>query len=282
MKYYLTILTFAALLFTGCMDANDPGCVPVDESAYLAEYADREGYEVTESGLIYRIIEMGDGEIPPENQYVFVTFSGKLVSGEVFASETDDFFPLSVGLLPGIKEGISMMREGSKYEFVMPPELAFGNNPPAGSPILCGAVVIYEIALDSFLRDVETYLEQNAAREDVIVTDSGLQYRIIEEGEGETADATNSVRVFYEGKLTNNYVFDRSSGDSPAQFPVSGVIPGFSEGLQLMNEGSTYEFFIPPNLAYGNNPPRNQRGEQVLPPNAILIFEVELVEIREN
>lgn len=280
MKYFLTILTLAATLFTGCLDANDPGCVPVDQSAFLAETAAKQGYVQTDSGLIYRVVEAGEGEIPSENQTVFVTYTGKLISGEPFINENElTFFPLSDNLLPGLREGLSMMKEGSTYELVLPTELAFGNNPPAGSPIQCGAVLVYEITLDSFLRDVETYLEQNAAMDGVTVTESGLQYRIIEEGEGDTAGESSSVRVFYEGKLTNNYVFDRTPADSPAQFNVSGVIPGFSEGLQLMNEGSKYQFFIPPNLGYGNNPPRDPRDEPVLPVNAILIFEVEMVEI---
>ncbi len=281
MKYYLTLLTFAAILFTGCMDtSNSPDCVPVDQTSYLTEYAQMEGYTVTDSGLIYKVVEMGDGEIPPVNQYVFITFQGKLVTGERFANVNElSFFPLNNGLLPGIFEGVSLMKEGSTYEFVMPTELAYNNDPPPNSPIQCGAVLIYEITLDSFLRDVDTFLEENAALEDIEVTNSGLQYRVIEEGEGENAGAVNNVRVFYEGKLTNGYVFDPGPDNTPEEFSVSGVISGFSEGLQLMNEGSIYQFFIPPNLAYGNNPPRDANGRLVMPPNAILVFEVEMVEI---
>lgn len=281
MKYYLTILTFAAILFTGCLDANDPGCVPVDQSSYLAEYAEKEGYITTDSGLIYRVIKEGDVEVPSDIRFVFVTFEGRLVNDEVF-ERTDDLIFIDKSseiLLSGIKEGLSMMKEGATYELVMPPELAFGNEPPANSIIQCGAVVIYEITLDSFLRDVETFLENNADFDDVEVTESGLQYRVIEEGEGDHAEQNSSVRVIYEGKLTNDYVFDRSPGNSPVRFNVSEVIPGFAEGLQLMNEGSKYQFFIPPNLGYGNNPPRNQNGILVLPPNAILVFDVEMVEI---
>tara|TARA_R100001143_G_C3361305_1_gene136500 strand:+ start:11640 stop:12500 length:861 start_codon:yes stop_codon:yes gene_type:complete len=286
MKYNLTLLLFAALLFTGCLDANNNNdCVPVDQSAILAEYADREDYIETESGLIYKVVEEGNGEIPQENQFVFVEFKGKLVSDDVF-EETDGliFFLLNDGLIPGLREGLSLMSEGSTFELVMPPELAFGNNPPRGTIIQCGAVVIYEITLDSFLRDVDTFLEQNAAREDVEikVTDSGLQYHVIEEGEGESPVSTDDVRVRYKGSLTNGVVFDQTDGDDTAEFRVDGVIDGFTEGLLLMNEGSKFELFIPPNLAYGNNPPRDPRGEIVFPPNSILVFEVELVEILEE
>lgn len=276
MKYYLTILIFAAILFTGCVDANnDPDCIPVDESVFLEEYADREGFTRTESGLIYKVVEMGDGEIPQENQYVFVTYTGKLVTGESFERANElTFFQLSNELILGIREGLSMMREGSTYELVLPPELAFGNNPPPNTIIQCGSVVIYEITLDSFLRDVDAFLEQNAAREDVIETESGLQYRVIEEGEGDSPDQTSSVRVRYKGSLTNGVIFDQTTGDDTAELDVNLVISGFTEGLLLMSEGSKYEFFLPPNLAYGNQPP-----SPAIPPNAILVFEVELVEI---
>lgn len=278
MKYYLTILLFVSILFTGCVDANNNNdCVPVDQTAVLMEYAETPGYEQTQSGLIYKVIEEGDGEIPQENQFVFVEFEGKLVSGDKF-EETDGliYFLLNNGVIPGLREGLSLMSEGSTYELVMPPELAFGDNPPNGTIIQCGAVVIYEITLDSFLRDVDTFLEQNAAREDVEinVTDSGLQYHVIEEGEGESPVLTDDVRVRYKGSLTNGVIFDQTEGDDTAEFNVNEVIDGFTEGLLLMNEGAKFEFFLPPNLAYGNQPPGS-----AIPPNAILVFEVELVEI---
>lgn len=278
MKYYLTILLLFTILFTGCLDANnDLDCVPVDESVFLTEYAAKEGYRVTDSGLIYKVIEAGDGEIPQANQWVFVTFTGKLVSGDEFERARDlIFFELNDDTLSGIREGLSMMREGSTYELVIPPELAFGNNPPQRSIIRCGAVVIYEITLDSFLRDVESYLEQNEDRDDVERTDSGLQYRVIEEGEGDSPKTSDRVRVKYKGSLTNGVIFDQTTGTNTADFNVDGLIPGFTEGLQLMTVGSKYEFFIPPNLAYGNQPPGS-----AIPPNAILVFEVELVEILE-
>ncbi len=278
MKYYLTILIFVSILFTGCVDANNNNdCVPLDQTAILNDYAETEGYTETDSGLIYKIVEEGDGEIPQENQFVFVEFTGKLVSGDTF-EKTDDiiYFLLNNGVIPGLREGLSLMSEGSTYELVLPPELAFGNNPPDGTIIQCGAVVIYEITLDSFLRDPDTFLEQNAARDDVeiVETDSGLQYRVIEEGEGESPALTDRVSVRYKGSLANGIIFNQTEGDDTAEFRVDGTIDGFTEGLQLMNEGSKFEFFLPPNLGYGNEPPSPE-----IPPNAILVFEVELVEI---
>ncbi|MEX0770929.1 MAG: FKBP-type peptidyl-prolyl cis-trans isomerase [Balneolaceae bacterium] len=123
------------------------------------------------------------------------------------------------------------------------------------------------------------YLDENAQREDVNVTASGLQYRVIEEGSGERPTANSTVRVHYRGTLLNGEEFDSSyERGEPAEFPLNRVIPGWTEGVQLMREGATYEFFLPSELAYGNNPPQGS----IITPGAVLIFEVELLEIVEQ
>ncbi|MEX0994254.1 MAG: FKBP-type peptidyl-prolyl cis-trans isomerase [Balneolaceae bacterium] len=122
------------------------------------------------------------------------------------------------------------------------------------------------------------FLEENAQREEVNVTDSGLQYRVVEEGSGERPTAESTVRVHYRGTLTDGEEFDSSySRGEPAEFPLNRVIPGWTEGVQLMREGATYEFFLPAELAYGNNPPQGS----IIRPGSVLIFEVELLEIVE-
>jgi FKBP-type peptidyl-prolyl cis-trans isomerase len=121
----------------------------------------------------------------------------------------------------------------------------------------------------------EAFLETNALVEGVTVTDSGLQYLILEEATGPTPESTNQVRVHYRGTLIDGTEFDSSySRNEPATFGVQGVIPGFGEGLQLMSVGSKYRFFIPSELAYGANGAGGMIG-----PNATLIFELELLEI---
>lgn len=122
----------------------------------------------------------------------------------------------------------------------------------------------------------QAFLEENAQNPDVFETESGLQYRVLEEGDGDSPTATDMVRVHYEGRLLSDEVFDSSyERDQPATFPLNRVIPGWTEGLQLMEEGAKYQFFIPADLAYGNSPP--QRSS--IPPGAVLIFEVELLEV---
>ena len=121
----------------------------------------------------------------------------------------------------------------------------------------------------------EKFLAENAKREGVKVTESGLQYEVLEATIGQKPKATDSVRVHYEGTLIDGTVFDSSykRGESIA-FPLNGVIKGWTEGLQLMSVGSKYKFFIPYQLAYG------ERGAGAsIPPYAALIFTVELLGI---
>ncbi|MEX1011094.1 MAG: FKBP-type peptidyl-prolyl cis-trans isomerase [Balneolaceae bacterium] len=124
----------------------------------------------------------------------------------------------------------------------------------------------------------QAFLETNSEQEGVVETESGLQYRVIEEGDGEYPSAESVVRVHYTGTLVDGREFDSShTRGQPAEFQLNQVIRGWTEGLQLMREGSTYEFFIPASLAYGNNSPQGS----IIPPGATLIFEVELLEIVE-
>lgn len=122
----------------------------------------------------------------------------------------------------------------------------------------------------------EQYLQENKAKDGVKVTDSGLQYEIISEGDGAKPTAEDTVSVHYVGTLLDGTEFDSSvARGQPAEFPLNGVIPGWTEGLQLMNTGSKYRFVIPSALAYGD------RGAgQTIGPGATLIFEVELLEIK--
>ncbi|MGH1542091.1 MAG: FKBP-type peptidyl-prolyl cis-trans isomerase [Arenicella sp.] len=129
-------------------------------------------------------------------------------------------------------------------------------------------------ALESKAKGVE-FLAANKAKPDVKTTESGLQYKVIKEGKGAMPEAGKSVEVNYKGSLIDGTVFDSSydRGQS-ATFPLDGVIPGFSEGLKLMKEGAKYEFYIPSDLAYGEN------GPPSIGPSQTLIFEVELIKVQ--
>lgn len=119
------------------------------------------------------------------------------------------------------------------------------------------------------------FLAANAKKEGVTTTPSGLQYKVITMGTGAKPNANSEVEVHYKGTLIDGKVFDSSyDRNQPATFFLSQVIPGWTEGVQLMPEGSKFEFYIPYELAYG---PRGAGG--VIPPYATLIFEVELLKI---
>jgi FKBP-type peptidyl-prolyl cis-trans isomerase len=119
------------------------------------------------------------------------------------------------------------------------------------------------------------FLAENSKKEGIISTASGLQYEVITEGTGARPQATDTVLVNYEGSFVNGQIFDSSyQREEPAEFPLSEVFPGWSEGLQLMTEGSSYRFYIPSELAYGS-----QGFGGVIPPYAALIFNVELISI---
>ena len=122
----------------------------------------------------------------------------------------------------------------------------------------------------------ETFLAENAEREGVSVTDSGLQYEVITESDGAKPTEDDTVSVHYVGTLMDGTEFDSSiARGEPASFPLKGVIPGWTEGLQLMEVGSKYRFVIPSELAYG------ERGAgEAIGPGETLVFEVELLEIK--
>lgn len=126
-------------------------------------------------------------------------------------------------------------------------------------------------------KDGETFLEENKQKDGVETLASGLQYKVTRIGSGEKPKATDTVRTHYRGTLIDGTEFDSSydSGE-PVSFPVNGVIPGWTEALQLMPVGSKWQLFIPSALAYG------ERGQGPIPGNSTLIFDIELLDIEKK
>ncbi len=124
-------------------------------------------------------------------------------------------------------------------------------------------------------KKAEEFLEKNKSADGVKTTESGLQYKIDEEGTGPSPKEDEIVVVNFTGKTAEGLEFDSSAKrGQPAEFPVRGVVPGWSEGLRLMKKGGKATFYVPPHLGYG------ERGRQKMPPNSVLIFETELVDIK--
>ena len=264
-----------------------------DNVKYLEENKAKDGVQVSETGLQYRVIESGDGATPGAEDFVTVHYSGCLIDGTEFDSSYKRGEPISFpanGVIPGWVEALQMMKVGDKYELTIPSDLAYGDQ-GAGGVIPPKATLIFQVelldvktraemeaeaekALAEFKNEQFTFLDDNATKDGINVTESGLQYRVIEEGTGKSPSATSDVTVHYEGKLITGDVFDSSyKRGSTSSFPLNQVIAGWTEGLQLMKEGGKYEFFIPHHIGYG------ERGSRTIPPFATLIFTVELVSV---
>jgi FKBP-type peptidyl-prolyl cis-trans isomerase FkpA len=134
------------------------------------------------------------------------------------------------------------------------------------------------VSSETSLAEGQKFLAENAAKEGVQVTESGIQYEILTAAEGEKPVATDTVKVHYKGTFLNGETFDSSyERGEPAVFPLNRVISGWTEGVQLMSVGAKFKFTIPADLAYGpnGNPPR-------IPGNSVLQFDIELLEIQKS
>ena len=169
----------------------------------------------------------------------------------------------------------------STEPFVEALEAAFNGKMPELSPEEANGILqeffgkMQEEQAGQAIGEGKTFLEENKKNEGVIELESGLQYQVITEGNGEIPKATDSVKCHYHGTLINGTIFDSSvNRGEPATFPVNGVIAGWVEALQLMPLGSKWKLFVPSNLAYGA-----QGAGNLIGPHTTLMFEVELLEI---
>ncbi len=126
------------------------------------------------------------------------------------------------------------------------------------------------------LKEAETFLADNKKKDGVITLPSGLQYKIVKEGTGQSPNISDFVTVHYRGAFIDGKVFDQTSGNQPATFPVNAVIPAWTEALQLMKPGAKWVVYAPPKLAYGE-----KGAGKVIGPNAVLIFDVELLAVKK-
>ncbi len=258
--------------------------------AFLSENAKNKAVKKTASGLQYEVVTEGpaDGFQPKASDLVDVHYVGTLIDGVEFDSSRargePARFPLNQ-VIPGWTEGVQLMSEGDKFRFFIPPALAYGAEGTPGGPIGPNEALIFEVELlkvtspERNLATATKFLEENAGKDGVVTTASGLQYQIVTEGkaDGKQPTESNVVKVNYLGTLIGGEKFDSSyDRGQPIEFPLGQVIPGWVEGVQLMSEGDKFRFFIPPALAYG------ERGTPGGPigPNEALIFEVELLEVK--
>jgi peptidylprolyl isomerase len=183
-------------------------------------------------------------------------------------------FPVG-GVIKGWTEGLQLMTVGEKARFWIPAELAYGESPGGGRP---AGMLVFDVELLGITKAPEppkTPEDVSAAPKSAKKTASGIAYRVLKKGSGKehpTADST--VEVHYSGWTTDGKMFDSSvARGQPATFPLRGVIPGWTEGVQLMVVGEKTRFWIPGNLAYDNSP---RPGA----PHGTLVFDIELLDIK--
>lgn len=255
----------------------------------------------TASGLYYVIDQAGNGKHATAADKVKVHYKGTLVDGTKFDSSYDRNQPIDFPLANVIKgwtEGIPLLEEGGKGKLLIPSGLAYGQNPPPGSPIKPNSVLIFEVELLEILKEESTPQDvaqpaqpaaNQGAIDDQIIqdyiaknkltakkTESGLYYVIDKTGNGKHATAADKVKVHYKGTLVDGTKFDSSyDRNQPIDFPLSQVIRGWTEGIPYLEEGGKGKLLIPSALAYGQNAPPGTP----IKPNDVLIFDVELLEI---
>jgi peptidylprolyl isomerase len=235
----------------------------------------------TSSGLAYKILQGGSGtEHPASNANVEVHYTGWMTNGQMFDSSVVRGEPASFPLdrvIKGWTEGLQLMKVGDKARFWIPGDLAYGNEQQSERPY---GMLVFDVELLSFVNPAAPPAvpeDLAGAPADATTTASGLQYRCLQEGSGDSPSATANVNVHYSGWMVlNGEMFDSSVvRNEPISFGLNQVIPGWSEGLQLMKVGEKARLWIPGNLAYGETP--SQPGY----PYGTLVFDVELLSFEE-
>lgn len=226
----------------------------------------------TASGLAWKVLQAGTGEEKPGvDSVVTVHYTGWTTDGKSFDSSIKRGKPASFPLkrvIPGWTEGLQLMHKGEKVRFWIPEELAYKGKP--GRP---QGMLVFDVELLSWTDPPAAPEDVAAPPKDAKKTKSGLAYRSLAAGTGTThPSASSKVTVHYSGWTTDGQMFDSSvMRGKPATFPLSQVIAGWTEGLQLMVPGEKMRFWIPEDLAYKGQPGK---------PAGMLVFDVELIEIQ--
>ncbi len=277
MKLY-TLIFGAAIALSACSGGNGEAS---------SEMNDEQSGDTTsmmlESGLQIEVYEEGDGVLPQMGQKVTVHYKGMLENGQVFDESYGRGEPISfqIGIgqvIPGWEQGIGQLSKGSKAKLTIPANLAYGAQERPGIP--ANSILIFEVDVIDIQDGPQPIAHEPWSSDglELNTTNSGLEYYIIEEGNGPKTEAGRTVSVHYHGMLEDGTKFDSSyERGEPIEFPlgVGQVIPGWDEGISLLNVGTKAKLIIPSHLAYGE---RGAGG--VIPPNATLIFDVEVVAVK--
>lgn len=279
------------LMLQACGTDNDPSEDLTAADILIQNNLDIENWKAsnptintitTSSGLVYAILEEGNGVFPTLTDTLTVDVDLFLGDGTPYSSTSTTGAPVDVfatDLVPGLQEGVQLLSAGGSGVFLVPGPLGHVNFPPG---IEADDLLIYTV----FLRDInyqiaraaeglaiQQYLDDNALVADT-VTATGLHVITLKEGNGEFPTINNTVTVSYHGTLLNGTVFDSSRDRGvDATFGLANVIAGWQEGIPYISTGGQAILIIPAAIAYGNNSP-----SAAIPPNSVLVFDVELKE----
>lgn len=220
------------------------------------------------SAMLFAGCANAGGDTVLKNEKDKVSYSIGINIGSNFKSQSVDINPDI--LIKGIKDAISGSKLLMTEKEIQETLTAFQKELTAKQSELAKTLT------ERNKKEGEVFLAANKGKDGVKTTASGLQYKIIKDGNGQMPKATDTVTVNYRGTLVDGTEFDSSyKRGEPATFPLNGVIPGWTEALQMMKVGSKWQLFLPPAIAYG------ERGQgRVIGPNAALIFEVELLSVK--
>ena len=234
--------------------------------------------KVTASGLAVKVLTPGTGKVhPTQTDRVSVHYSGWTKDGKMFDSSVARGAPTTFGVgevIPGWTEALKLMVVGEKARLWIPGKLAYGDKPQMGGAP--SGDLVFDVELLDIVKPPATPEDVKAAPKTAKKTESGLAYRVLKAGTGKIHPTQNNrVTVHYSGWTTDGKMFDSSvARGEPATFPLSGVVKGWTEGVQLMVVGEKTRFWIPAGLAYGDKPQRPGA------PSGMLVFDIELLNIQ--
>ena len=271
-----TATILIALATTVAVSAQKPKTKPTPKLKLNVE-------QTTASGLKIKLLQQGNGTQATTGTTVSVHYTGTLMDGKKFDSSRDRGQPISFKLgegrvIKGWDEGIALLKVGDKALFTIPPSIAYGDKEVGGGLIPANSTLQFEVELMSVAESPKPF---DVKGKDTLTTVSGLKYIVVEKTKdamAAKAESGKTVNVHYTGMLLDGKVFDSSrERGTPFQFGLGQgqVIKGWDEGIALMQVGDKLRLIIPAELGYG---PNGAGG--VIPPNATLLFDVELMGIQ--